>query len=165
MFRRNRMNEPWFLWALAGIVCIGLEMLLPGFVIFFFGLGGLLTALCCLVPFIGDQTWIQVILFMVFSVGSLVVFRRKFTKIFAGTVFDSKHGNDEADGIGKTAEVLETAGPVVEGRIKFQGTSWKAHTKDGECTSGSIAKIVSREGMTYIIEPIPGGSASEGAEK
>lgn len=159
------MNEPWFLWALAGIVCIGLEMLLPGFVIFFFGLGGLLTALCCLIPFIADTVWIQIILFMAFSVVSLVVFRKKFSKIFAGTVFDSKHADDEAAGIGDTAEVLETAGSVVEGRIKFQGTSWKAHTREGECAAGTIARIVALEGMTYIIEPVRGAASGKGAEK
>jgi inner membrane protein len=159
------MNEPWFLWALAGIACIGLEMILPGFVIFFFGLGGLVTALCCLIPFVADLVWLQIILFMAFSVTSLVVFRRRFAKIFAGTVFDSKHANVESAGIGETAEVLETAGPIVGGRIKFQGTSWKAHTRDGECLAGTIARIVALEGMTYIIEPAQKTASGEGAEK
>jgi inner membrane protein len=159
------MNEPWFLWALAGIACIGLEMLLPGFVIFFFGLGGLVTALCCLVPFVADTVWLQIILFMAFSVTSLIVLRRRFAKIFAGTVFDSKHPNDEGAGVGETAEVLETAGTVVEGRIKFQGTSWKAHTREGECAAGTIARIVALEGMTYIIEPAREAASGEGADK
>ena len=47
------MIGSWFIWALIGVGCIGLEMLIPGFVIFFFGLGALATALCTLIPFVG----------------------------------------------------------------------------------------------------------------
>jgi membrane protein implicated in regulation of membrane protease activity len=151
------MVEPWFVWALAGFVCIGLEMLLPGFVIFFFGMGGLLTAVSCLVPFVSGQVWLQVLLFVAFSVGSLVFLRQKFTRIFAGTIFDSNRGNVDSDGVGDIADVLETAGTVTEGRIRFRGTTWKAHTREGECATGSRVRIVAREGMTYIVEAVKGG--------
>ncbi len=149
------MFEPWSVWAVAGFVCIGLEMLLPGFVIFFFGVGGLLTALCSLVPFVAGLAWLQIVLFVLFSGFSLFFLRRRFTRIFAGTVFDSKRESKEDVGTGKIADVLETTGVVSEGRIKFQGTSWKAHTREGECPAGSKAIIVGREGMTYIVKPAP----------
>jgi inner membrane protein len=147
------MFEPWFMWAVTGFICIGLEMLLPGFVIFFFGVGGLITALVCLVPFISGLLWLQILLFVVFSSISLIFLRRRFTRIFGGTVFNPKKGNTEDDGIGKIADVIETAGPVIEGRVKFMGTTWKAHTRTGECAAGTRVKILAREGMTYIVEP------------
>jgi len=159
------MSDPWFLWALIGIVCIGLEMLLPGFVIFFFGIGGLITALCCLVPFVSEIVWLQILLFITFSILSLVFLRRKFTKVFAGTVFDSHKVNKETDGVGKIADVVETVGSVTEGRIRFQGTTWKAHTKTGECLAGTHARIVSREGMTYVIEPVEEDAIIDGGKK
>jgi len=159
------MSDPWFLWALIGIVCIGLEMLLPGFVIFFFGVGALVTALCSLVPFVSDTIWLQILLFITFSILSLVFLRRKFTKVFAGTVFDSHKTNKETDGVGKIADVIEMAGPVTEGRIRFQGTTWKAHTKAGECLPGTHVRIVSREGMTYIIEPVEEDQNINGGKK
>jgi Membrane protein implicated in regulation of membrane protease activity len=155
------MFEPWFAWAVAGFVCIGLEMLLPGFVIFFFGVGGLLTAVFSLVPFVADELWLQVLLFVAFSIGSLVFLRRKFTRVFAGTIFDSNRGNVDSDGIGEIADVIETAGTVAEGRIRFRGTTWKAHTREGECPAGSRVKIAAREGMTYIVEPA-GEKSAEG---
>lgn len=148
------MYEPWFVWALIGISCIGFEMLLPGFVIFFFGMGGLATALCCLIPFVSDMLWLQVLIFISFSILSLVFLRRRFARIFGGTIFDSRKGNPEEVGIGKIAEVIETAGVVTEGRIRFQGTSWKANTLEGEIQKGALARIVSRDSMTYIIEPV-----------
>lgn len=156
------MYEAWFVWAMIGIVCIGLEMLLPGFVIFFFGLGGLATALCSLIPFISGQLWLQVFLFIIFSVLSLVFLRKRFSLIFGGTFFDSKKGNPEEVGIGKIAEVIETVGPVKEGRIRFQGTSWKARTLEGEISAGLQAKIISRESMTYTIAPVENAHTGEG---
>jgi membrane protein implicated in regulation of membrane protease activity len=139
-------------------------MLLPGFVIFFFGVGGLLTAVSCLVPFVSAQVWLQVLLFVAFSGGSLVFLRQKFTRIFAGTIFDSNRGNVDSDGVGEIADVLETAGTVTEGRIRFRGTTWKAHTRSGECATGSRVRIVAREGMTYIVEEAERGTDSAANE-
>jgi membrane protein implicated in regulation of membrane protease activity len=150
------MYEPWFVWAVIGIACIGLEMIMPGFVIFFFGLGALATALCTLVPFLAGIVWLQVFVFVAFSTLSLVFLRRRFTRIFAGSVFDSKKGNPEEEGIGGIAEVTETAGSVKEGRIRFMGTTWKARTRAGEIPAGANARILERDGMTYIIEPADG---------
>ena len=78
------MYQPWLIWAIVGVVCIGLEMLLPGFVIFFFGLGALATALFSLIPLVTALVWLQILLFVIFSVVSLIVLRRRFAKIFAG---------------------------------------------------------------------------------
>jgi inner membrane protein len=147
------MYEPWFFWALTGIVCIGLEMLLPGFVIFFFGMGGLLTALTCLIPGISDMLWLQIILFIAFSVFSLAFLRRKFTRIFAGTVFNPKRSNVEEDGVGEIADVVE---PVSDraGRIKFRGTTWKALSNGKNFEAGAKVRIVSRDSMTYFVGPV-----------
>lgn len=146
------MYEPWFVWALIGVGCIGLEILLPGFVIFFFGLGGIATALCSLIPFVTAALWLQILLFVVFSILSLVFLRRRFSRVFAGTLFDSRKGDPEEEGVGETAEVIETISPVREGRIRFHGTSWKARSRGEELARGSMAKVLAREGMTYIVE-------------
>jgi membrane protein implicated in regulation of membrane protease activity len=148
------MVEPWFVWALIGVLCIGLEIIMPGFVIFFFGMGGLATALLCLIPAVADIAWLQIALFVVLSVVSLVFLRRRFTKIFAGTVFDARKGNPEEDGIGSVAEVIETTGPVNEGRIRFRGTTWKSRTREGELSVGSSCRILGREGLLYIVGPV-----------
>ncbi len=158
------MYEAWFVWALIGIACIGFEMLLPGFVIFFFGLGGLVTALCCLIPFVAYMLWLQVLIFIVSSILSLVFLRKRFSRIFGGTIFDSKKGNPDADGIGRIADVVETAGITKEGRIKFQGTTWKAVTLEGEIKAGNPARIIAREGMTYTISPVEDTAGGKGVK-
>lgn len=149
------MYDPWLVWAVIGIACVGLEMLMPGFVIFFFGLGALATALCCLVPFVADTVWLQILLFVALSIFSLAFLRKKFTQVFVGTIFDPKKPSRvEDDGIGDTAEVIEDVSELRDGRIRYRGTSWKARTRGAVCAKGSVVRIVVREDLTYIVEPI-----------
>jgi inner membrane protein len=159
------MYEAWFMWAIIGFVCIGLEIVMPGFVIFFFGIGGLLTAICSLVPFISDILWLQVLIFIALSVMSLLFLRRHFSRIFLGSIFDSRKGNAEEDGVGKIAEVIETVGSIVEGRIRFQGTTWKARSREGDIQVGKKVRILSREGITYIVESIGDETSTDSGGK
>lgn len=147
------MYDPWFYWALAGIACIGMEMLMPGFVIFFFGMGALATALCTLIPFVGGALWFQIVLFVAFSIVSLVFLRKKFAKVFAGTVFDSRKGSaTQEDGVGEIVDMTESIEPPADGRIRFRGTTWKARSVSGAISAGEHVRIVSRENVTYIVE-------------
>ena len=69
-----------FSGSLLGLVFFLLELVIPGFFIFFFGLGAWVTALVCL---IGDPgTNLQIIIFAVISVLSLVALRRIIQKKF-----------------------------------------------------------------------------------
>lgn len=161
------MFEAWFFWAVAGVLCIGLEMLIPGFVVFFFGVGALLVALCSLLPFIKETVWLQLLLFIVFSGLSIVFLRKKFKDTFYGSVLEKTEGASDEDGVGETCEVVETASCVVPGRIRFKGTTWTAlvsktasRRDDGssgavaDIQAGSPARICGRDGLTYIIAPI-----------
>jgi len=152
--KKDSMDDPWFVWALIGVVCIGMEMLVPGFVIFFFGMGGLAVALCSLIPFVADLLWLQILLFIVFSTLSLVFLRKRFSVIFAGTVFNPKKSNVEDDGIGEIVELTDEAGETSPGRIRFRGTTWKAFSAGGAIPAGAKARIVRRDGMTYYVASV-----------
>lgn len=145
------MYDPWFVWAVVGVSCIGLEMLLPGFVIFFFGMGAIVTALCSLLDPVANALWLQIVLFVVFSIMSLVFLRKRFTRIFEGTVFNPSKASGEEEGTGESAEVVEEIKAGRDGRIRFRGTTWKARSDGGDFPAGSMVRIVSRDGMTYII--------------
>lgn len=147
------MYEPWFVWAVIGIACIGMEMLMPGFVIFFFGMGALGTAVLSLIPGVSSVVWLQILFFVVLSLVSLISLRKHFSRIFAGSVFDSSKVSREESGAGEIAEITEAVGPQREGRIRFRGTTWRAKTTGADIPIGSHARIVSREGMVYLIEP------------
>lgn len=159
------MYEPWFVWSVIGVACIGLEMLLPGFVIFFFGMGALATALASLIPGVSSQLWLQVLIFVISTICSFVFLRRKFLGVFGGTVFDSKRGNIEEGEIGGIGEVTEAVTDSIEGRVRYRGTTWKALCKKGVCVPGSAVRILERRGMTYIIESLDGDAQREDSRK
>ena len=148
------MYEPWFVWAVIGIACIGMEMLMPGFGIFFFGLGALVTALCSLIPGVDSLIWLQILIFVAFSIVSIVFLRRHFARIFAGSVFNSSRGEsvDDSD-TGETAEVTDAIGYSGSGRIRFRGTTWNARSSGNEIPEGKRVRIISRKGMVYMVEP------------
>ncbi len=147
------MYEPWFVWAVIGIACIGMEMVMPGFVIFFFGLGALVTALFSLIPGIDSMIWLQILIFVTFSIVSIVFLRRHFARIFAGSVFNSSRESVDASDTGEIAEVTDAIGFSGSGRIRFRGTTWSATSSGNEIPVGKRVRIVSRKGMVYIVEP------------
>jgi len=146
------MLDPWFVWALIGIACIGLELLMPGFVIFFFGLGGLSTALFSLIPGVQNLVWLQIVFFIVSSILSLVILRKHFTHIFKGSVMNSSSSGLSDNPAGTLVEVVETVSPAKEGRIWYNGTTWKARSRQETLEVGSMARIVIQDGLTIIIE-------------
>lgn len=148
------MYNPWFFWAVLGILCIGFEMLVPGFVLFFFGLGGLVTAVCSLIPFVAAYLWIQILVFLVASIFSLVILRKKFSTIFKGSVLEPQKVDSDANDVGALVDIIETVSPSIEGRIRFKGTSWKAFSIEDELLKGTRARIVRRDGLVYFIEKI-----------
>ena len=115
--------EPSFLWGLFGLILIASEMVIPGFTIFFFGLGAWIVAAAGLLipPLTGNFAW-QAILWVTASVVSFALLRRKFKKLFQGTVLNRK----TPDVLGDQALVLEDILPESPGRVRYRGTSWKA---------------------------------------
>ena len=145
----NIFSRPELFWFLIGLVLFLLELVIPGFFIFFFGLGAWITALVCL---IGEpRTNLQIIIFAVTSILSLIALRRIIQEKF----FYSK-GNlsDEVEDefTGKEALATTDIGPDKKGKIEFKGTTWKAESKS-EIKEGQTAIIIEKENFTLIVKP------------
>ena len=69
--------HPVLFWFLFGIFCLVLELVMPGFFIFFFGLGAWCAALAGLVPHISMSA--QILIFLVASIALLILLRAKLT--------------------------------------------------------------------------------------
>jgi membrane protein implicated in regulation of membrane protease activity len=78
------------IWFLIGLVLFLLELVVPGFIIFFFGFGAWVTALICLLFHPGTN--LEIIIFAVTSVLSLLALR----KIIQNKFFYSKSNSSEA---------------------------------------------------------------------
>ena len=73
-------SRPELIWFIVGLLLFLLELVLPGFVIFFFGVGAWITALLCLIADPGFN--LQAIVFAVTSVISLLLLRKMIQKKF-----------------------------------------------------------------------------------
>lgn len=142
-------SRPELVWFIIGLVLFLLELVLPGFVIFFFGVGAWITAVLCLVADPGIN--LQVIVFAFTSVLSLVALRRMIQKKFFYSKEElSKEVEDEFSG--KEAVALNAFEPGKTGKVEFKGTSWKAESTSS-VHEGDRVIITKKENFKLFVEP------------
>ena len=110
-------SRPEMIWFLIGLVLFLLELVVPGFVIFFFGVGAWVTALVCLIA--DPNVNIQVIIFAVVSVLTLLGLRRMIQKRF----FYSRDNKDKAvedEFTGREAVAIGDFGLDKTGKVEFK---------------------------------------------
>jgi membrane protein implicated in regulation of membrane protease activity len=133
-------SRPEIFWFIIGLGLFLLELVIPGFFIFFFGLGAWITALVCL---IGDPgTNLQIIIFAITSVLSLIGLRRIIQKKF----FYSKGNQSEEvedEFTGKEALSTTDFGGNKNGKVEFKGTTWKAQR----------VIIIEKDSFKLLVEP------------
>lgn len=143
------MSRPEVVWFIIGLVLFLLELVLPGFVIFFFGVGAWITALLCLIADPGIN--LQVVVFAVTSVLSLLALRKMIQKRFFYSKEElSKEVEDEFSG--KEAIALTDFEPGKTGKVEFKGTTWKAESSL-EIHEGERVVIKEKENFKLIVKP------------
>lgn len=139
-----------FFWIILGIILVGLEMVIPGFIIFFFGAGGIITGIISLIfGGLSSNFLLQAGIWVGSSVLSLVVLRKYLSKIFRGTLFNQTKEKDQL--LGSAAVVISEITPEQPGRIKFQGTSWKAISYTESLKAGETVEIISKEESAFVV--------------
>ena len=139
---------PYF-WVLLGLLLMGAEFLIPGFVIFFFGAGALVTgALTALVPGLKSNLVLQILLWLATSAATLFSLRKYFAQIFKGKLLN-KNGEDEF--VGRQAVVYETIRPDRPGRVRFQGTTWTAVSYSESFEPEETVEILEKENLTLLV--------------
>jgi len=142
-------SKPELVWFIIGLVLFLLELVLPGFVIFFFGVGAWITALLCLIANLGIN--LQAIVFAVTSVLSLVLLRKMIQKRFFYSKDElSKEVEDEFTG--KEAVAITDFAPGHTGKVEFKGTSWKAESTES-IVNGQRVIIKSKEDFKLFVKP------------
>ncbi len=64
--------------------------------------------------------------------------------------------DEDLNALGSLVDVLETVQEEhSEGRIRFQGTSWPAISQKGSIPSGGKARLLFRENLVWVVEPVP----------
>ena len=137
-----------YIWAGLGLLLILIEFTAPGFVIFFFGVGALITAgLVAVFPSL-SLSW-QMVFWLVLSTATLFSMRRWLKGVFSGR---ERRGADEEVSIGEFAEVVEAISPSRPGRIRFKGTTWGAVSKKDAFGIGDYVQIIESNNITFVVE-------------
>lgn len=142
-------SKPEIVWFIIGLVLFLLELVIPGFVIFFFGVGAWITALLCLIAEPGTN--LQVVVFAITSVLSLLIFRKMIQKKFF-YVREDRSDAVEDEFTGKEARAVADFDADKRGKVDFKGTSWKAES-DSEIKAGQIVIILEKENFKLKVEP------------
>ena len=144
--------SPGWLWFIAGMVLLILEFEMPGLIVFFFGVGAIVTAvLTWLLPI---PLAVQLGIFLVVSIASLVLLRKYLKSIFYG--YTNSEDNEsvlEEDFKGKRVIVISDIAPGRPGKVDFQGTHWKAEA-DEEIPVDSLVEIITNHNLSLYVKKV-----------
>ena len=142
--------RPEVIWTIVGLVLLLMEFIVPGLIIFFFGVGAFVVAGVCF--FVDPPLDIQLLIFIVASVASLITLRRWIKGVFKGYSSDKKDmAHDIEEFIGQTAVVIGEIAPGSTGKVEFRGTNWSAQS-DVTLEKGTTVEIVGRSGLTLKVK-------------
>lgn len=142
--------SPVLLWFLAGILFFALELVLPGLIVFFFGIGAWCTALTVyLLPMSLSS---QLLVFLVASLLALLLLRSTLKKIFLGRKLEVD-AMEDATLSGATGEVIEDILPPATGKIKYSGSFWQA-TAERPLVKGTVVRILEKSNLTVKVGPM-----------
>ena len=116
------------IWFITGLFFLGIDLALPPLVLMFFGIGAFAASLG---DFFGLGLQAELLVFIVVSLLSLVILRRKLAAIFGGASV-SKTGLESVSHPlgGRLGRVSKKLGPEEIGEIEVDGSFWRAKASE-----------------------------------
>ncbi len=144
--------KPELIWFIAGLAMLLLEFIVPGLIIFFFGVGAFIVALLCI--FFDISINVQLLIFLVSSTLLLVALRHWLSKTFIGHVgFRQNTAEKMDDFTGGRATVIREIKPNRPGRVEFNGSQWDAGAEE-EIPEGAQMEVVGKSNLTLKVRMI-----------
>lgn len=144
----------WLVWFVMGVALAFVELMLPGFVVLFFGVGCLAVAGVLLIwPLTVAQ---QFLLFAGVTLVSIVLLRKWCMKVFQGASSNRAEVDYDDFPKGARVKVVKSITTRSPGRIAFRGTLWDA-VSDENIEEGEMVEIVRFAGdstQIYFVEKI-----------
>jgi len=136
----------WYYWLILGILLCSAEIFVPGFVILWFGVSGIVVSLFSL---LGLNPVIQWILFIILSL-LLIFSTRRFAEKITGK---TKEQVGPESLIGKEAVVIEEIDPK-EGKylVKVNGSEWVGKVNSKKPISGEILHVKDVKGNALLLD-------------
>ena len=138
------------IWFLIGVGLLLLELVAPGLIFVFFGIGAWITAAALLGIDLSLNA--QLLLFAVTSLGSLLLLSRSIKKKYMDVYIN---GVEDADNgfIGSQAVSLTEIAPGKDGKVEFNGSQWEACSTT-PIESRMAVTIVGMKSIKLIVEPL-----------
>lgn len=141
------IGEWW--WVIAGLVLLGLEILVPATFFLWFGVSAIVVGALSIVL---ELTWqVQVLAFIAIAIALVIAGRRFFAHRRAGE--SNSPINRRAEGfIGQSFVLME---PIVNGvgRVRAGDTTWRVMGAD--TASGRHVRVVAVDGPMLKVELLP----------
>ena len=145
----NEIFNNTLIWFCIGFLFFVIEFIIPGFILFFFGIGAWIVAISSL--FFDFSLNAQLLLFIVSSLISVFAFRNWLKKKLGGSGVNSSKLEDEF--IGKIAIAETRISPETKGKVEFKGASWDAISED-VIAAGQKVTITATESILLIVKSI-----------
>lgn len=135
------------IWFLIGFIFFILEFVLPGLIVFFFGVGAWIVAIITFFTDISINS--QLIIFLASSIVTTLIFRNWLKKL----IWRKKHSTElmEDEFLGKTGRAETAISPFQKGKVAFKGTTWDAHSED-IIEKGETVTIIGNESILLIVK-------------
>ena len=149
----DSMN-PVLRWFLVGLVLALAELVIPGLIIIFFGVGAWVTSLATAMGVIESFNE-QLLVFLATSLLSLVIFRKHGQRYFEGRVTGTLAPYESLDDFqGGKAMVINAIVPKrIGGKVEFNGTIWDAES-EFELEPGATVQVYGRNNLTLKVKPL-----------
>lgn len=142
------LNIP-VLWFIVGFAFFLLEFVLPGFILFFFGIAAWLVAGITL--FVDVNVNVQLAIFLISAVVSVLLFRKLLRDKFG--MYKTSPSILEDEYIGKIALAETAITPSENGKVEFKGASWDAKSDD-YILAGQKVEIIETRSILLIVKSI-----------
>lgn len=142
--------SPVLIWFLLGIAFFVIELALPSFFLFFFGIGSWCAAVMLAV--IEMPLNAQLLIFLAASLFSLLFFRARLRLIFHGK------SSEEADSVNvdsapSTGLVIDAIIPPADGRVQYGGSFWRA-VADEPLSEGTAVLVVEKKDLIIKVRAL-----------
>jgi hypothetical protein len=144
------MGVEWWHWLVLGLLLVLAELATAGgFYVVFFGIAALTVGVLAGFGLAGPL-WVQLLLFAVLSVASLVLFR---SRLLQWIQFDPQR--PEIDSlVGEIGLASDDVPPGAIGRVEVRGAAWSARNVAATIVPrGARIRVLRVDGLTLDIEP------------
>ena len=145
-------NYMWIIWLVLFVAMLIVEASGPALVSIWFSLGALFALIVSFIPNV--EWWIEVIVFVVISLATLLALRPVLKKYIKRNRF-----NTNIDSFtGKRGYVIEDITYVRPGAVKIGDVSWTAipANKDDTIVENEIIEVVAISGNKLIVKKVEG---------